>query len=244
MRLKGAWLAFLLIVGTSGCAVVKKPTRPEALPPAQAAPEAGWEYKLQIGDEADVKFFFNPNLNEHVVVRPDGRISLQLVGEIVAAGLTPRELTSQLKQEYSHELSNPELTVIVRTFSAQRVFVGGEVAKPGEFQLVGSLTVLQAVAMAQGFKDTARLAEVIVIRHNVDRTPLAIPVNVKHAINGTDLSQNMALMPYDVVYVPRSTIANVNKWMDEYIRKNIPVNFAFRYDLTPSPSLRNDSTVP
>jgi len=240
------WLALLLIVATTGCgAVVKKPAQLGALPPSRLSPEAGWEYTINVGDELDVKFFFNPDLNEHVVVRPDGRISLQLVPEIVAAGLTPRELTTQLKQGYAGELSNPELTVIMRTFAAQKVFVGGEVTKPGEFHLVRSLTVLQAVSMAQGFTDTARLSEVIVIRRNVDRTPLVVPVNLKHAIDGTDTAQDMTLMPFDVVYVPKSAIANVNKFLDQYIRKNIPVSFAFRYDLTPTtPAAKKDETVP
>ena len=210
-----------------GCATVHKGAKPESLPAPDLAHEAGWEYKIQIGDELDVKFYFNPDLNEHFTVRPDGRISLQLVPEIMAAGLTPRALTDLLKQEYSHELSKPELTVIVRTFSAQKIFVAGEVDKPGEMKMVGHLTALQAVAMAQGFKDTARQSEVIVIRRNPDRTPLVIPVNLKHAIDGTDVGQDIALMPYDVVFVPRSTIANVNKFVDQFIRKNIPINFGF-----------------
>jgi protein involved in polysaccharide export with SLBB domain len=221
------WLAFLLIVAAPGCgSVVKKPVSLQTVP----APEAGWEYKIQVGDELEVKFFFNQDLNEKVTVRPDGRISLQLVGEIVTAGQTPRELTNTLKQEYARELANPELTVIVRSFAAQRVYVGGEVSRPGEFQLVRSLTVLQAVAMAQGFKDTARMSEVVVIRRNVDRTPLVIPLNVKLAINGTDLAQDMALMPYDVVFVPKSAIANLNKFVEMYIRQMIPVNFGFRLE--------------
>lgn len=223
-----------LMASGIGCATVQKPTRLKSVPRADLAPrEAGWEYEIHVGDELDVKFFFNPELNERVIVRPDGRISLQLVPEIVVAGLTPRGLTERLKEEYSRELSKPELTVIVRTFSAQRIYVGGEVEKPGEMRLTGALTTLQAVAMAAGFKDTARLSEVIVIRRNPDRTPLVIPVNLKHAIDGSDVGQDVALLPYDVVYVPKSTLANVNKFVDQFLRQNIPVNFGFAVRLDP-----------
>lgn len=216
----------VLVSGLSACAVVQNPTPLQNLPPAE--PE--WEYAIQVGDELDIKFFYNPELNEQVTVRPDGRISLQLVPEITAADLTARQLTEVLREEYSGELADPNIAVIVRTFSAQRVYVGGEVNTPGEMALVGPLTVLQAVARAEGFRDSARLAEVIVIRRNVDRTPLVIPVNIKDAINGIDLSQDLQLMPYDVVFVPRSVIANVNKWVRQYITNNIPFSFGFRVE--------------
>jgi polysaccharide biosynthesis/export protein len=180
-----------------------------------------------------VKFYFNPDLSEEVTVRPDGRISLQLVPEVKAAGRTARELTADLKKEYSGQLSNPELTVIVKTFSGQRIFVGGEVGKPGEKPLIGPITALQAVAMAEGFKYTARETEVIVIRRGADGHPLVIPCNLKAAISGVDPSQNLALMPFDIVYVPRSTLAITNKFVDQFIRENIPVSFGLRFDLTP-----------
>jgi protein involved in polysaccharide export with SLBB domain len=105
--------------------------------------------------------------------------------------------------------------------------VSGEVEKPGEMRLTGTLTALQAVAMAAGFKDTARLTQAIVIRRNPDRTPLVIPLNLKQALDGTDVGQDIDLMPYDVLYVPKSTLANVNKFVDQLIRKNIPLNFGF-----------------
>jgi protein involved in polysaccharide export with SLBB domain len=231
VRADAGWrlaLASALIASAVACATVRRPTPLGSLPVADTPPKQGdWQYKIHVGDELDVKFFFNAELNEHLTVRPDGRISLQLVPEIVAAGLTPGELAQRLKDEYSGELSKPELTVIMRSFGAQQVYVGGEVEKPGEMRLTGTLTALQAVAIAAGFKDTARLTEVIVIRRNPDRTPLVIPVNLKRALDGTDVGQDIALMPYDVLYVPKSTLANVNKFVDQLIRKNIPLNFGF-----------------
>jgi polysaccharide export outer membrane protein len=228
-------VAGVLLASSFACTTAVHPTLLKELPRAeQAPPEPGWEYKIQVGDEMDIKFYFNPELTEHVVVRPDGRISLQLVPEVMAFGLTPHELTELLKKEYASELSKPELTVMVRTFSANHVFVGGEVQKPGEVKLVGRLTTLQSIMAAEGLKETAKVTEVLIIRRNPDRTPRVIPVNLKRAISGVDIAQDLELMPFDVVYVPKSGIANLNKFVDQYIRQNIPIHFGYvlRTDVT------------
>jgi polysaccharide export outer membrane protein len=191
------------------------------------------EYHLQPGDSLDVKFFYNPELNESgIIVRPDGRISLQLAPEIMAAGLTPAQLSDTLKKRYAKELANTEgITVIVRTFSSQRVYVDGEVGKPGMVDLVGQMTVLQSIAVAGGFKDSARTQEVIVIRKTPEKKPFTIVVDLDKTRYGEDRNQDIALMPYDIVYVPKSTIANVNMFVDQYIRKNIPVSFGVTYGI-------------
>ncbi|NIT01074.1 MAG: sugar transporter, partial [Candidatus Latescibacteria bacterium] len=114
--------------------MVKKPTRlsdPAARPP----PLTEQEYVIQPGDQLDIKFYYNSELNEQVTVRPDGRISLQLANETAAAGKTPAELTQLLTEKYSRDLKKPEITVIVRSFSALKVFVGGEVNRPGILDL-------------------------------------------------------------------------------------------------------------
>ncbi len=224
------WLLFLASV--LSCAVVKKPTKVSELPPPPPLEERE-EYTIRAGDELDIKFFYNPELNEHIEVRPDGRIKLELIPEVMAERLTVRELTERLKELYSEDLSDPEITVIVRSFSTHRIFVDGEVEKPGEQTLHGQLRAMQAISMAGGFRPTARLGEVIVIRRNVDRSPMMIPLRIKDVISGEDPSQDILLMPYDVVYVPRSIIANVNKWIDQYIRQNIPLYFGFRIDILP-----------
>ncbi len=187
------------------------------------------EYVIQDGDALGIKFFLNPELNEEVVVRPDGRISLQLISEVVAAGRTPRELGRQLEQLYSSELDRPSVSVIVRSFSSQRVYVDGEVNQPGELEIVGSLTLLQAIARAEGFTELAKVRQLIVIRREADGRPRTIPVDVRELRQGRD--RDLTLKPFDVVYVPRTRIANVNQWIDQYIRKSIPVSFGFRIDV-------------
>lgn len=164
-------------------------------------------YIIQPGDQLSIKFFFNPELNEEdLVVRPDGHISLQLVHEVKAADLTPVQLKSLLEKKYIGQLKNPEIAVIVRSVREPfRIYVDGEVQSPGEYEIVGSLSVLQAIARAGGMKeDTAKKSEVQVIREDQDGQRFVIIVDLKRALNGGDLSQDIRLLPSDMVYVPRS----------------------------------------
>jgi polysaccharide biosynthesis/export protein len=218
----------ILLLGGCGPAAVK----PASLEQANAisARATGAEYRLQPGDELDIRFYYNPELNSSVLIRPDGRISLPLANEVQAAGLTPAALTQQLRSSYERELRRPEISVIVRSFNSQKVFVGGEVASPGVIQALGPLTVLQSVTQAGGFKETARLNEVLVIRRDPNvAEPIVIPVDISSVVDGTQTNQDIALMPFDVVYVPKSPIANVNKFVDQYIRQNIPFGFGLTY---------------
>ena len=189
------------------------------------------EYKIQIGDEFDIKSYYNPELNEHVIVRPDGRISLPLINEIPVVGKTPSQLAGELTDRYSSEFKQPQVSVILRIFGAQKVYVAGQVNKPGMVNLVGPLTALQAVALAEGFTDVARTGEVVVIRRGQDNRPVATTVDLKSVSNGNDPKADLLLQPYDIVYVPRSRIGNVNRWVNQYIRQNVPIPFSFSYRL-------------
>jgi protein involved in polysaccharide export with SLBB domain len=227
-------IGLLILLLLTGCAPVAKNPTPITYPGIQTTyPYIEQEYRVQVGDQLDIKFFYNPELNEQVTIRPDGRISLQLAHEIMVAGLTPAELTDLLTKKYATEVKRPEITVIVRSFSAQRVYVDGEVAKPGMISLVGFMTVLPTISQAGGVKDSARTTEVIVIRRGADNKPLVIPVNLGKAIDGTDMSQDIILRPFDIVYVPKSPIANVNKWVDLYIRKNLPISISSGFGYYP-----------
>lgn len=175
----------------------------------------------------EVKFFYNPELNELVVVRPDGRISLQLANEIMVAGLTPAQVTEQLRKKYSVDIDKPEITVFVRTFTSQRIFVDGEVNRAGMVALSAPMTVLQSISQAGGFKDTASPDDVIIVRRNNDNQLITIQAKLSRALDNTDLAQDLALLPNDIVYVPKSQIANINVWVDQYIRKNIPIPFSY-----------------
>jgi protein involved in polysaccharide export with SLBB domain len=177
------------------------------------------DYVIRPGDQLDIKFFFNPELNETVVVRPDGKISLQLIDEVRAAGLTTSELDETLTQMYAQELRRPVIAVIVKSFTGQQVYVGGEVEKPGLVNLTAGMTALQAVVQAEGFKETAKPEGVIVIRKGHDSRPIPIRVDLGQVIDGESEAKDLMLQASDIVYVPKTWIAEANKFVNQYIER-------------------------
>jgi polysaccharide export outer membrane protein len=153
------------------------------------------------------------------VVRPDGRVSLKLVGEVLAEGRTPAELSRELDTAYSTELRDPEIAVIVRGMAA-RVYVDGHIERPGEYLWSPQITALQAIARAGGFRDTADEQRFVVLRRGHDGTQQVIEIDLEEEDTG---EHDVFLAPYDLVVVPSSNVADVNKWMDQYIRQNIPI---------------------
>jgi len=191
---------------------------------ARMAPQA--EYLIGVGDTLDIKFLYNPELNELAVpVRPDGRISLQLANDVHAANLTPNQLRKVLAEKYAAEINKPEVAVIVRRFTSHKLFVDGEVLFPGMVTIEGPTSLVHAISLARGFRESARLSNVIVIRKDAAGKAMSTNNDYRKIIDGSDLSQNITLMPYDIVYVPKSVIANVNKFVAEYINSAIPSRF-------------------
>jgi len=140
---------FLLLLLINACSTAVKSPTPFNPRVVQEPSDSIGEYKISGNDELDIKFFYNPELNEKVLVRPDGRISLQFANDVIAAGLTPAELTDILTEKYSTEFVDPEIAVIVRSFGGQQAYVDGEVPKPGMINLLqfsGDLTVSQSIS--------------------------------------------------------------------------------------------------
>lgn len=228
-------LAIVLFIPLAGCSTNKPSHVTSINTELSAAPSAGavyggGKYLINPGDELEIKFFYNPELNETIVVRPDGNISLQLIDEVRAAGLTPAELDEVLTTQYSSELKVPSVSVIVRTFTNQRVFVGGEVNKPSSVDLTGSMTPLQAVLAAGGLRETANAKDVLVVSRASGEAHTSYSVNLKDSMfNGGSESY---LKPGDIVLVPKSGIAKANLFTDQYIRKLLLFNgFRVGYDL-------------
>jgi polysaccharide export outer membrane protein len=178
-------------------------------------------YRIRVGDLLDVRFYKTPELNlDKVPVRNDGKISLDLVGEVQAAGLRPEQLATELVQAYAKELEDPRIAVIVREFGGQ-VFVGGEVGGPASVKYVEGMTALQAIQTAGGFNDKASYENVILMRRTSERYE-GFRLFLKQALSGDDYTQDVALQPNDVVFVPKSRVANLNMTVEQYITKNIP----------------------
>ena len=178
---------------------------------------------LEAGDVVEIKFFYTPELNETQTVRPDGKIALQLIGEVEVEGKTPADVRTELLDKYAHSLKDPEIAVIVRSLFNRRVFVGGQVMTPGIVEMPGKLTVLEAIMQAGGFDmQEAEVRNVVVIRHR-DRQRYGYSVNLEPALSNTgDGTEPFYLEPQDIVYVPQTEIAKVGQWVDQHINQLIP----------------------
>ena len=223
--------AVSILLISVGCATTQQSAqKPQAV--GSAAIAVNTAYTIQPGDTLDIKFFFNPELNETVSVRPDGFISLQLVDEVNAAGLEPQQLKKKLTELYSRELLQPVITVIVKSFESQRVYVGGEVNLQGIIAMPVGLTAIQAVMQAGGFKVTAQPSETLIIRKGPDRRPVPIKVDLQALLDGYDTGSDFKLQSEDVVFVPKSAIAKANQFVNQYVEQLLlfkGVTFGFTY---------------
>ena len=173
------------------------------------------EYSISPGDQLEIRFFYSPELNESVTVRSDGVISTQLIGDVKVSSLSPKQASELLEERYSSELVDPKIDVFVHSSARQRIFVDGEVGHPGVVDLVGPLTIAQAIASGGGLTASARATSVLVIRHPTPQDPpKVIVVNLKSILKRSPNGEDVALRPYDIVYVPTSRIGNVNKFVD------------------------------
>jgi protein involved in polysaccharide export with SLBB domain len=193
-------------------------------------------YVLQRGVEITIKVFGRPDLDDTVVVRPDGRISSTLIDDVQAAGTTPAQLDEALTARYAKYFREPEVSVIVRKFATEKVFVGGEVGQPGMQPLGGDMTVLTAIMQAGGFKRTARTDSVILLR-NAGGKAVAERLNMKALMTGVT---DRRIQPFDVIYVPMSRIGKVDAFVDQYMRQLLPITVSagFTYLLGDSTVLR------
>ncbi len=184
-------------------------------------PEPGPNYRIQFGDELHVRFLYQPDMNEQVPVRPDGRISLVSTGQIDAVGLTPVELERVIVERSSSHLRNPEVTVIVTKLGEQRVYIGGEVLAPGYVLLRNGMTPLQAVLERGGFKPSAKRESVLLMTPSPDGQFSAARLDMAQVVDD-GVPERVRLRPNDVVFVPRTWIADMDLVVDQYVRGLIP----------------------
>jgi polysaccharide export outer membrane protein len=157
---------------------------------------------IGVDDVLAVNVWKETEVSRSVPVRSDGKISLPLVGEVQAAGETPHQLEMAIAKRLQSYISEPEVTVIVQQINSQKFNILGQVTKPGFYSLANSPTVLDALAMAGGFRDFAKKKSIYVLRQNPDGTSTRLPFNYKDVIQGKNAAQNVKLQPHDTVYVP------------------------------------------
>lgn len=166
---------------------------------SKVAPEG---YVIGIGDSLDINVWKEGELSKNVMVRPDGMISLPLVGETKAQGLTPVQLQEQLTTELSKVLSDPQVTVIVTSVNSLSFNIVGNVLKPGYYPLIHPVTVLDAIALSGGFRDFAKQKKIYVLRTDANGKQEKLYFNYKQVIRGQRMAQNIMLQPRDTLVVP------------------------------------------
>lgn len=160
------------------------------------------EYVIGNDDVLTINVWKEPDISRSLPVRSDGKISLPLIGEIQASGKTPNELQSDISKGLRSYISEPEVTVIVQEQKSQRFNVLGQVLRPGSYLLNRPTTVLDAIAMAGGFRDFAKTKNIKVLRQQPDGKQASFAFNYKEAIKGANPAQNIELEPRDTIYVP------------------------------------------
>ena len=184
----------------------KQPSKPAApaMPSEASAPKSATNdanYVIGAQDVLDINVWKEQDISRVVPVRPDGKISLPLLNDVQAAGLTPAQLAAQITESLKKYVTNPQVTVIVTTINSQRVYILGEVSRPGAFPLLPNMTVLQALSSAGGFTQFAREKNIYVLRTE-DGKQVKHPFNYKDVVSGKNSDQNIVLKAGDTIVVP------------------------------------------
>jgi polysaccharide export outer membrane protein len=188
--------------GKSGAAAPATPTAGnEPGTPAQVKPHDD-TFVIGPDDVLSISVWKEPEVSRLVPVRSDGKISLPLAGEIQAGGTTPRQLEKAIAAKLQSYISDPEVTVIVQQINSQKFNILGQVAKPGSYPLTNSATVLDAIALAGGFRDFAKQKSIYIQRQSPNGSQIRLPFNYKDVIKGKNVEQNVRLQPHDTIVVP------------------------------------------
>ena len=227
----------LAILAMAGCTSTSglQQAPPEPVASVGVAPQRT-PYRIQVGDVLSVKLPLSPELNDEVVVLPDGHISTSVVEYEMALGRTVPEMTEVLRADYKKLLLKPDLTVIVKTPSPCRIYVAGEVATPGEY--LGdcpSPTLAQAIARAGGVRPSGDSSRVVILRRDSEGAHF-LATRFGSLIDASDASADVRLDRSDVVYVPRTGIANVYVAFNQYVQQFLPISWGFSYQVNPTPN--------
>lgn len=186
---------------------------PQLAPTDPAAAAISSFYRLQPSDVLEIKYTYTPEYNATVMVRPDGFITLPIVGEILVARLTVREIKDAVTTKAGERLRDPELTVEIKDFQKPRFVVGGDVGKPGQFELRGNVTVLEAVAMAGGFKTSAKHSQVLLFRKFDQEKAVTRIVDAKALTRPNSGQEDPLLLPGDFLFVPQNRISKIERFI-------------------------------
>jgi polysaccharide biosynthesis/export protein len=189
---------FLVLSLVPGTAWAQVP----AASPKDLKAEERVDYRIGPEDLLDIAVWNNASISRTTPVRPDGKISLPLLNDVQAAGLTPTQLSEGIAKKLAEYMPNPEVSVIVREVNHFKVSVLGEVKKPGRYDFRSQATVLDALAVAGGLSDFASRSRIVILRNNSSGTQQRIPVNYNKIVSADAPPGNLYLQPGDIILVP------------------------------------------
>jgi polysaccharide biosynthesis/export protein len=178
------------------------PLPPSTTPVGRVPAIRDANYIVGVGDVLEVNVWKEGELSKTVPVRPDGMITLPLVGEMKAIGLTPVQLKDQITDALTKVVSEPQVTVMVVAVNSMSFNIMGNVNKPGYYPLTRPITVLDAIALSGGFRDFAKQNKIYVLRKSENGTEQRLKFNYKQVIKGQKMAQNIVLLPHDTLVVP------------------------------------------
>ncbi|HLW88099.1 MAG TPA: polysaccharide biosynthesis/export family protein [Terriglobales bacterium] len=170
-------------------------------------------YRLCKSDVLDIGFTFSPEFNQTVAVQPDGYIPLRGADQIYAEGMTVPDLGAVIRLAYTGMLHDPEVSVTLRDFDKPFFIAGGEVGRPGKYELRSDTTVTEALAMAGGFSSRAKHSQVVLFRRISDEVVESHLLNIKAMLNSRQLQEDMHLRSGDLVFVPQNLISKIRQFM-------------------------------
>jgi polysaccharide export outer membrane protein len=227
VRCSGCRFALLIAAALAACAPAGPGLQtPDVVPGGVAIVP---EHTLSAGDEFEIRFPFAPDYNDRVAVGMDGSVAPKQVGRIEVGGLTVPEATKRLQARYAAVLKEPKLSITVRRYAPEMVYVDGWVAHPGLLRSDVPLTVERALAWAGGIKTGAKTSAVLVIRHDADGGLHTYSLDLGHY--GGAAAEDPLLKSFDVVYVPQTAIAAVSAFANQYYQS---VPFAVQYQVSPT----------
>jgi polysaccharide biosynthesis/export protein len=198
------FLSSLVLIGSASAQQGAKSTQPPVPAMASDAPKpaaADGNYVIGAQDVLDISVWKEPEVSRVVPVRPDGKISLPLLNDVQAAGLTPAALAAQITESLKKYVTSPQVTVIVTMINSQRVYISGEVVRPGAFPMLPGMTVMQALTSAGGFTPFAKMKSIYVLREESGKR-VKYPFNYKQVVNGKSTDQDIQLKAGDTIVVP------------------------------------------
>jgi len=202
----------LLLVSLSVAVGAQTQTRERRAPKLNAF-GAEERYVLHPGDVLDIQYRYTPEFNQTITVQPDGYVSLEIGGDVKVAGRNLEQVRTLILSKAKTRLASPELTVVLKEFQKPYVVVSGEVAQPGKFELRETLTAIQAVLLAGGFKDSAKSSQIIVFRKLNAETAEVKTLNFKSLKRTGDLENDLTLEPGDMILVPRNRISKIERYV-------------------------------